>query len=140
MSCTLSSGRAGKLELAAGLQADAGAAAREADQGLAAVGAVLEDVAPAVALQPGEQGVDARLALIGHGPVAGNAEDELLVFGADAEIGLGLEAAVEVGDQVVEGQRAVATERVRHSVLPPAGRAAAPRHDTKRSTPLTRGC
>jgi len=112
--------RAGELELAAGLEADAGAAAGEPDQGLAAGCGLLEDFRPAEPLEAGEQGVDAGRALVGDGGVGGDAEDELLVLGADAEGRPGLTAPLEVGHQILEGEGAVVTEGFGHSRLPPA--------------------
>ena len=91
--------RAGKLELAAGLQRDRALAGRlhQTDDP-----ALVEDRIPAErALHAFQQRADAAFAAIGHGCVAIDIERELFVFGADAPLVARLVALCEICDEFV---------------------------------------
>ncbi len=107
-------GGAGEFELAAGLQADVGAAAVQADQGLA-----LADLLPAEALHPLQQGEDAVGAVIGDGVVRAQAEWELLVLRADAELRGRLAAVREIGGHGLESQRRIVHDGLPHAFSQP---------------------
>src|SRR5262249_2881712 len=85
--------RAGKLELAAGLERNRAAAGDigKPDQDLA-----FEDRLPAEEMAHAlEECADAAMARVGNGPMVGDAKRKLLVLGADAEIGFPLAAGFQ---------------------------------------------
>ncbi len=91
--------RARQFELPARLERDRAAAGdvEHADDVVA-----LDDRLPAEQmLHAFEQRADAALALIGHRPMVGDREGELLVLGADAEFRLRLAARLEPRDEFV---------------------------------------
>ena len=90
--------RAGKLELAGGLEAAIAVRPLQRDDVLALV-----DRLPAVAGEPDQQRVDAALLLVGGGVVIAGRVDELLVLGADPPALRRLLAVGEQADQVVAG-------------------------------------
>src|SRR5262249_51813742 len=91
--------RAGELELSAGLERNRRIAGHrgEPDDVLA-----FHDRFPAEEQAHAlEQGADAALALVGHRIMAADRERELLVLGADAELGLRLGALLQPRNQLV---------------------------------------
>ena len=88
--------RAGQLELAARLQGDAAGLLGQRDDP-----AVLAYALPAEgALHAGQQRLDAAFALVGQRAEVVLGEAELLVLGADAPVGAGLAAGLEIGDEL----------------------------------------
>ena len=116
-------GRARELELAAGLQTDIGrkAALRgalQADQGLAAVFAIFDDIGPAEPFQAGQQGMNARVPFIGNRGEVFFVIAELFVFGADAIVRARLAPLRQSADQIISGKRLLASFLVRHVLNP----------------------
>ncbi len=88
-------GRAGKLDLAARLERDVLAVLLQADDMFA-----LEDGIPVETLQLGEDRADAARLLVGQRPEALLVVGELLVFGADQPLVLGLAARFQALDEL----------------------------------------
>ena len=109
--------RAGKLELAAGLQRDRALAGRldKADDV-----ALVEDRIPAERLLHAlQQRADAAFAAIGNGRVAVDIEGKLLVLGADPPLLARLVAFGEIGGQLIDRFDRPEIGRVaRHGPLP----------------------
>ena len=95
-------GRAGKFELARGLEAHGGSVAQECDDF-----AALLQPHPAKFSQALKHGVDAVRPFIGNGGQARAAEGELLVFSADGELALRLAALGEPFGQLAERQACI---------------------------------
>ena len=90
-------GGAGELELRAGLEGDRGAVLRERDDRSAVVLALDR---PAGEGEPVENGRDAPLARVGHGPPVGT-DAGLLRLGAHPMIGRGLDAQAKRREQLL---------------------------------------
>src|SRR6202008_2981958 len=107
-------GRAGKLELAARLEAHGRQALRKPDDVVA-----FADRFPAEALHAFEKRADAGRALIGKRLVILQRVNKFFVLGADAPFALRLRAGRDIGDQIGEGtDRARGGLRNRHARIP----------------------